>query len=631
MMKGNINLISYDCYQQATEKQLAGLKWKENRVYYISEIHNEKMQDEIYGYIDDRCRRLSLSTVVNDIYRFDLLKEFLNEKCTSCSSITDKKWEELERSYKAFLYKKGLALYVRRNRPDRRNVEQQSSAQISFLKMYYEYVVKCKTADIPENEKDVWDMRKLDIVPRSNPIRGRYRLDFREIRQKEFKEIIKKILYSHCQTKAMGSIKGELRGFRRFASFMYDRFPEVKHFTEISRDMIEDYLVYIKTDTGLTSVSYTTELSVLDNLLDEIGRELEIGNICNLFLSSDCRAYDNALPEAYSDAEIRRFNCALTKLKPQLGRCLIIHQMLGTRIEDTLTLRRDCLSEKSGHYFITIIQQKTRKYKRPVSNQLAELIRKAIEVSEKEHPDSEYIFLQDNGKLYTDSMLKYHVNIMIYENDIRDDNGNYFEFRTHRFRHTFGVKLTEMKLDDDSIARLLGHKDTRTIPHYRRLRNEALAEDTKAVRDEMNELLAQYGKRKMQKHDKMVALAKEKSAEMTETAITAIETMYRKNIKISVAELTKLTGLSRGFFYNNPNVKQVMMELKEKQQGMILRNPKSDAIAKAQEARIKSLEQKLSDSVPKNEYESLQKKYEELQVKYSQMKKGTLLKMYDQL
>ena len=276
--------------------------------------------------------------------------------------------------------------------------------------------------------------------------------------------------------------------------------------------------------------------------------------------------------------------------------------------------------------------QKTRKYKRPVSDQLVELIRKAIEVSEKEHPDSEYIFLQDNGKLYTDSMLKYHVNIMIYENDIRDDKGNYFEFRTHRFRHTFGVKLTEMKLDDDSIARLLGHKDTRTIPHYRRLRNEALAEDTKAVRDEMNELLAQYRReRKMQKHDKMVALAKEKSAEMTETAITAIETMYRKNIKISVAELTKLTGLSRGFFYNNPNVKQVMMELKEKQQGMILRNPKSDAIAKAQEARIKSLEQKLSDSVPKNEYESLQKKYEELQVKYSQMKKGTLLKMYDQL
>ena len=30
----------------------------------------------------------------------------------------------------------------------------------------------------------------------------------------------------------------------------------------------------------------------------------------------------------------------------------------------------------------------------------------------------------------------------------------------------------------------------------------------------------------MQKHDKMVALAKEKSAEMTETAITAIEICF---------------------------------------------------------------------------------------------------------
>ena len=43
-------------------------------MYYISGILNEKIQEEIYGYIDDRCRRLSLSTVVNDIYRFDLIE-----------------------------------------------------------------------------------------------------------------------------------------------------------------------------------------------------------------------------------------------------------------------------------------------------------------------------------------------------------------------------------------------------------------------------------------------------------------------------------------------------------------------------------------------------------------------------
>ena len=52
----------------------------------------------------------------------------------------------------------------------------------------------------------------------------------------------------------------------------------------------------------------------------------------------------------------------------------------------------------------------------------------------------------------------------------------------------------------------------------------------------------------MQKHDKMVALAKEKKCGNDgNTTITAIETMYRKNKKISVAELTKLTGLSEVF------------------------------------------------------------------------------------
>lgn len=339
----------------------------------------------------------------------------------------------------------------------------------------------------------IWYMDRFQFdksrINASSPVKS---LSFINIYEKEnrwYLQLYAKYLVGISDL-SLSNIRNTISFISQFLKYLDGQSKKV---TELEIQDIEGYVsVLDKSDIKY----YTTELSVLDNLLDEIGRELEIENICNLFLSSDCRAYDNALPEAYSDAEIRRFNCALTKLKPQLGRCLIIHQMLGTRIEDTLTLRRDCLSEKSGHYFITILQQKTRKYKRPVSDQLAELIRKAIEVSEKEHPDSEYIFLQDNGKLYTDSMLKYHVNIMIYENDIRDDKGNYFEFRTHRFRHTFGVKLTEMKLDDDSIARLLGHKDTRTIPHYRRLRNEALAEDTKAVRDEMNELLAQYRREK---------------------------------------------------------------------------------------------------------------------------------------
>ena len=44
------------------------------------------------------------------------------------------------------------------------------------------------------------------------------------------------------------------------------------------------------------------------------------------------------------------------------------------------------------------------------------------------------------------------------EKQLKDDHGELFGFGTHMFRHYYGVKLTEMHLDDWTIARLLGHK-----------------------------------------------------------------------------------------------------------------------------------------------------------------------------
>lgn len=493
-MERNISVIEYKCYQNATEKQLDGIKWKKERVYRITDVYNEKIRKELYEFIDARCRRLALATVVGDIYRFDVLKAFLNKKGLSLNSITDLEWRTLESKFKAYLYQNGLSMTVRRKRIDRKSVERQNSANVSYLHMFYESVVQSHVKDIPEQEKDIWDMRNLENVPRQNKIRGRYRLDFSEITQMEFRKMIKRILYSHCSYKAMGTIKGELLAFRRFTKFLRKTYPKVVSFHKINRKIIEAYLIYIKTETGLSAISYTTELSVLGKLLDEIGRELEEYTLCNLFFAGDFKSYNNALPKAYSDEEITRFNQALIYLEPQLARCILIHELLGTRIEDTLTLKRDCLFEKNGHYFIFIEQPKSKAYTKPISIQLVKLIKKAIAESEEKYEDSEYIFVRENGKLYTDELIKYHVNIMIYENDIRDDSGEYFEFRTHRFRHTYGVKLTEMKLDDESIARLLGHRDTRSIPHYRQLRSKMLAQETKTVRNEMDELLRQYRK-----------------------------------------------------------------------------------------------------------------------------------------
>ena len=61
-------------------------------------------------------------------------------------------------------------------------------------------------------------------------------------------------------------------------------------------------------------------------------------------------------------------------------------------------------------------------------------------------------------------------------------------------------------------------------------------------------------------YDRMIAVNREKSEEKIRMAFQAIETMSSSGAKISVTELVKWTGLSRGFFYNNAQVRQKMLE-----------------------------------------------------------------------
>jgi hypothetical protein len=78
---------------------------------------------------------------------------------------------------------------------------------------------------------------------------------------------------------------------------------------------------------------------------------------------------------------------------------------------------------------------------------------------------------------------------MIQEKQLKDDHGELFGFGTHMFRHYYGVKLTEMHLDDWTIARLLGHKRLNNVQHYRKMSNQRMADETREVRQRMSDII----------------------------------------------------------------------------------------------------------------------------------------------
>lgn len=175
----------------------------------------------------------------------------------------------------------------------------------------------------------------------------------------------------------------------------------------------------------------------------------------------------------------------------QTARLMIIHQLLGTRISDTLTLEPDCLYEQKGVTMIRIHQMKSKTYVKPVSQELAALIGKAIEYTREHYGKTPYIFVNDKD---TSRPLQYgtvqeKVVSMIHKKDLRDDNGRLFGFGTHLYRHCYGVRLTEMHLDDWTIAKLLGHSSVQAVKYYRKFSNQLLAEETRQVREQLSEII----------------------------------------------------------------------------------------------------------------------------------------------
>lgn len=258
---------------------------------------------------------------------------------------------------------------------------------------------------------------------------------------------------------------------------------------------MEEYLSYLYLEAGRKK-NYTSELSHLKTALETLGKLYESEHLKTLFLPTDFSKKKLPVFTFYSDAELSRLHEAYRFLDKQTARILLLHELLGLRISDTLTLKvTDIVMEPKPH--LKILQQKTGNYlKKWVNNDILLLLNASIKETYETYGEQEYIFVcdKDPKSPLPYKTVYYRLQVLINTHDLKDDHGNPLTAGTHIFRRTYGKKLCDLNLDDVTIASVIGHHGTGSVANYRRMSSKVLAANTKTVIDKRNDKIHKYRK-----------------------------------------------------------------------------------------------------------------------------------------
>lgn len=484
-MENKIYLRELPSYTEINETQSRIIG--RNPCFDLGELPTQKMREEMASYILSRSQQVCVMVLYSELAQFHKLCRFLQQCRKGSDSLLDEKPSVWMNRLKGWMFMEGIPI-SRQSKGLYGSVIVLRAKELLYMERVLEYLKP--EQDIPEQEKDIWQLDRLDIPYRNNLIKNSQSVNFTRISQEGIREELKRGIYLNLQGEAIACVQKEMTAMRRLSHYLKEQQPHIQSCAEIDRKLIEEYLTYLKTE-DIGTKHLHADLNRLRAILESIGRVCGYSNLNGLFLNRDIPPTRKAEFKTYSDSELKRLNAAIVRMDEQTARLMIIHQMLGTRISDTLTLETDCLYEKGGDIIIRIRQMKTNTYEKPVSTDLAALIRKAIQHTRERYGDTKYIFVDDKNpeRPMQYGTIQSRIIRMIHEQDIRDDNGNLFGFGSHIYRHYYGVKLIEMHLDDWTIAKLLGHSSLRNVKYYRKMSNQILADDTRKARNRLSEII----------------------------------------------------------------------------------------------------------------------------------------------
>jgi len=422
--------------------------------------------------------------------------EFINEKHPELSSLLKLDIEKAESEYLFWLNEKGIQTQrIRRSLISKDRIGK--SAVAGFLRIIY--IAFSKYTDKGEEwGKDRWDIRNLHdrYGIHYNKSQTHYYLDFSKI-PNTISEQVKRYFKQRLLSKrrfSWGTALNYMKSLTSFFTFIFTLEPVWQDLKPLKRKHIEKYIEYLHeySQTQLTKRNAHPEMYI-QKALFIVGKFLEDIQRYEYEMASEVHARLLVFPEDkpklrkksieqidyIPDFVLEQLFFHLDQLHKNVVPVVWVAFKTGLRISDVLGLTSDCLVKLNSQYSIETDIEKTyvKGHRIPIDEDLAGilavLINNSKELSNQDNNPNGYIFVRyrgnRKGQPYSQHFIRHGLNILAKQANITDENGNLFHFKTHQFRHTYGVKMLNGGADILTVQELLAHASPEMTMRYAKL------------------------------------------------------------------------------------------------------------------------------------------------------------------
>ena len=447
-------------------------------------------------------------------------------------------------------------------------------------------------------EANVWYVEKLNISPERYSLSSTIdSFSFLDIRREDNRKMLQEYLkYLFVVTNLnLGTVRIKQTCIKEFLRYLEE---QEKAITMIDGNSVKEYFEKLSIQR-ISSQSYNSKIQAVTIFLQYLQMKDYVNHFAILVFFYKKKSYPKNYEVRDLDKKLELLMLHLSEFPEQLRLMSLILLYTGINKGKMFLLRNvDFYYENENSWMKVPGTNRSV----PIPDILHWLV---LRYSEKNHIDIERLLFLNRDKKYTARSFEEAITKQCLKFGILD--GEYV-FKGNEYQKELCKALYRNGTSIQAIREYMGYSTYETVKKYIGWVDEEVARKSDEFFKQEERSLR--GNLLMAKYEKMNEANQQESERKIQLAVAEIHRTVSEGKPISVSELSRNTGLSKGFFYKNEQVRSLLNEEKEKQDQGTFARIKREVRDKSLEKQVELYQREIKRLL--NENENLKKENRKL-------------------